>query len=96
MKILNKNSFRVFSNYEYELFNNNCRSFLITLEQQSIFNPYTRDLVINKAIELASKGIDLSLLKLITLMVPLNQSYEKQSLAIMELLVFDDTLGGIH
>ncbi|PMB54736.1 hypothetical protein CLERM_234 [Coxiella-like endosymbiont] len=45
---------------------------------------------------MASKGIDLSLLKLITLMVPLNQSYEKQSLAIMELLVFDDTLGGIH
>lgn len=53
--------------------------------------------MINPAIELASEGIDLSLLKLITLMVLLNnKSYEKQSFTIMELLVFDDTLGGIH
>lgn len=96
MQLPNKDSIRVFSDYECELFDSDCRRFLITLEQQSILNPHTRELVINQAIELASEGIDVSLLKWVTLMVLFNQPDEKQSLASMELLVLDDTLGGIH
>lgn len=91
-----KDSFRVFSDYECELLDNDCRYFLITLEQQSILNPHTRELVINQAIELASEGIDVRLLKWITLMVLFNQPDAKQALASMELFILDNTLGGVH
>lgn len=91
-----KNSFRVFSEYECELFSIECRRFLITLEQQAILSPHTRELVINQALELEPEGIDVSLLKWVTLMVLFNQPNDKQALASMELLVLDDTLGGVH
>lgn len=91
-----KNSFRVFSDYECTLFDKECLRFLVVLEQHSILNHHTRELVINQAIALASEGIDVSLLKWVTLIVLFNQPDEKQALASMELLVLDDTLGGIH
>ena len=96
MQLPTKDSFRVFSDHECELLDNDCRYFLITLEQQSILNPHTRELIINQAIELASEGIDVSLLKWVTLMVLFNQPDEKQALVSMELFILDDTLGGIH
>ena len=96
MQLPTKNSFRVFSDYECELLDSDCRHFLITLEQQSILNSHTRELVINQAIELISEGIDVSLLKWVTLMVLFNQTDKKQALVSMKLFVFDDTLGGMH
>lgn len=96
MQLPNKNSFRVFSNYECELLDSDCRRFLITLEQQSILNPHTRELVINQLIELNSENVDVNLLKWVTLMVLFNQPNEKQTLASMKLLVLDDKSGSIH
>ncbi|WP_423063162.1 DUF494 domain-containing protein [Candidiatus Paracoxiella cheracis] len=91
-----KCSLRVFSDYECELLDIDCRSFLISLEQQGILNPQTRELVISQAIELEFEGIDVSLLKWVTLMVLFNQPDEKHALACMEFLVLDDTIGGIQ
>ncbi len=97
MQLPKKNSFRVFSDYECDLLDIECRRFLITLEQQAILNPHTRELVINQALELSCEGIDVSLLKWVTLMVLFNQFSEKEALASMELLVLDDnTVGGVH
>lgn len=98
MQLPQKNSFRVFSDYECELLNIECRRFLLTLEQQGILNPHTRELVINQAIELSSESLDINLLKWVTLMVLFNQPDEKKALASMELLVLNDALDddGIH
>lgn len=96
MQLPKKNSFRVFSDYECELLNIECRRFLLTLEQQGILNLHTRELVINQTIELAAEDLDVSLLKWVTLMVLCNQPDEKQALASMELLVLDDALDGVH
>ena len=96
MQLPQKNSFRVFSDYECELLNIECRRFLLTLEQQGILNPHTRELVINQAIGLLAEVLDISLLKWVTLMVLFNQPDEKQALASMELLVLDDPLDGVH
>lgn len=91
-----ENSLRVFSNYECKLLDIECRSFLVYLEQRGILNPHTRELVINQALELEREGIDISLLKWVTLMALFNQPDEKHALACMEFLVLDDTIGGVQ
>lgn len=90
------NSLRVFTDFECELLNMECRSFIISLEQQGILNPYTRELVISQAMELEVEDIDISLIKWVTLMVLFSQPEEKHALSCMEFLVLDDTVGGIH
>ena len=64
-----KNSFRVFNDHECGLLNLECRRFLITLERQAILAIHTQELVINQAIELSPKEINVSLIKWVTLMV---------------------------
>ncbi len=96
LQLPRQNSLRVFSDYECDVFDLDCRRFLMMLEYQAILNPHTRELVINQALELEPEGIDVSLLKWVTLMVLFNQPDEKHALSCMELLVLDDTIGGIH
>lgn len=91
-----KRSLRVFTEYECELLSMACRSFLVSLEQQGVLNAQTRELVINQVLELAAEDIDVSLIKWVTLMVLFNQPDEKHALACMELLVLEDTVGGLH
>ena len=91
-----KSSIRVFTEYECELLNMECRQFLISLEQQGVLNPHTRELVINQALELEPEDIDISLIKWVALMVLFNQPDEKHALACMEFLVLDETIGGLH
>lgn len=62
-----KNSCRVFSDYKCELLKE-CRRFLLTLEQQGILS-HTCEFVTNQVIELLTESLDISLLKLITLIM---------------------------
>lgn len=96
IQLASKNALRVFSDYERSLLDTQCRSFLISLEQQGILNPQTRELVINKVLELELDSIDVGLIKWVTLMVLFNQPNEKHALACMEFLVLDETIGGVQ
>ncbi len=89
-------SFRVYSDYEYEILDHDCISFITALEDQKILNPITREMVIHQAMELRAEGIDLNLIKWVTLMVLFNQPDESEALSCMELLVLDNPFGGIH
>lgn len=89
-------SFRVFSEYERELFSTECQNFIVSLEKQGILNPSTRELVIQQAMDLQSEGIDISLIKWVALMVLFNKPEESEALTCMELLVLDTPMGGIH
>ena len=92
-----KNSTRVFTPYEKDFIDLECQRFIIALEQQKILTPETREIVINQVLALNSEGIDLSLIKWVTLMVLFNRSdNEDNALACMEFLVLDNTLGGVH
>ena len=64
-----KNSCHVFSDYECEL-PKECRRFLLILEQQGILF-HTREFVTNQVIELLAESLDISLLRLITLIMVL-------------------------
>ncbi len=80
-------SFRVFSEQECWLINTECRNFILTLELQGILTPQIREIVIHQTLELMNEGIDLSLLKWVTLMVLFNMSHCENALSQMEFLV---------
>jgi len=89
-------STRVFTSYEKEFIDFKCERFLISLEQLEILTPETREIVINQILMLDPEGIDLPLIKWITLMVLFNRTDSENALACMEFLVLDDTHGGVH
>lgn len=92
---IRENTIRVFSDYEYNALGySHCR-LIMSLEQQGILNPTTRELVINQLLELEYEGIDESLVKWVTLIVLFNQR-EPESLSSMEFLVLDETVGGLQ
>ena len=67
-----KKSFRGFSNYKYKLLDTTYHRLLINLEQQTILNFHTRELVINQTLELPSEEISKNLIKWVTLMIIFN------------------------
>lgn len=89
-------AFRIFNDLEYELIDESCRRYLLELEGLGILNSVTRELVIHQILELSTEGIDLPLIKWVTLLVLFNQSNEQEALAHMELLVLDLPAGEIH
>lgn len=89
-------SFRIFSEQECWLMNTECRNFILSLEQQGILTPHTREIVIHQALELINEGIDLNLLKWVTLMVLFNMPNCENALSHMEFLVLSNALDNIH
>lgn len=89
-------SFRVFSEEECLLMNQECRSFILSLEQQNILTPLTREIVIHQTLELINEGVDLNLLKWVTLMVLFNMPNCENALSHMEFLVLTNALDNIH
>lgn len=89
-------SFRVYTPYEFNLFGEECINFVHHLEKEGILTPMTRELVLHQSIELQSEGIDLSLIKWVTLMVLFNQPEHDTALSRMELLVLENPPGDIH
>lgn len=90
------NSFRVFSEEECWLMSMECRAFIISLEQQGILTPLTREIVIHQTMELINEGVDLNLLKWVTLMVLFNMPDCDNALSHMEFLVLTNSLDSIH
>src|SRR3989338_9994677 len=90
------NSFRVFSEEECWLMDEECRAFIISLEHQGILTPLTREIVIHQAMELINEDVDLNLLKWVTLMVLFNMPDCENALSHMEFLVLSNALDIIH
>ena len=95
-KVPQSNSIRVLSKQEQRQLNAACMGFIISLEQQGILNPETREIVINQVLALDYDSIDIHLIKWVTLMVLYNQPDSDKALGMMEFLVLDPALGGLH
>jgi Smg protein len=89
-------SFRVFSENETSLIDEDCRRFILSLEQQGILTPVTREVVIHQTMELIHEGVDLSLIKWVTLMVLFNLPNCEEALTHMEFLVNSDAYDTVH
>jgi Smg protein len=87
---------RVFSEEECLMFDVQSRNFLMSLEKQGILSPLMRETVINQVIYLEQEGVDINLIKWVTLMVLFNQPKSDSALSLMELMVLDESRGGIH
>ena len=80
-------SFRIFNEHELNLIDEDCRRFIVSLEQQGILTPVTREVVIHQTMELIHEGVDLHLIKWVTLMVLFNMPNCDEALKHMEFLV---------
>lgn len=89
-------SFRVFSEEECLLIDEECRNFIFTLEQQGILTPRTREIVIHQTLAFIHEGIDLNLLKWVTLVVLFNMPNSENALSHMESLVLIDAFETQH
>ncbi len=89
-------SFRIFSDEECWLISTECRNFILALEQQGILTPHTREIVIHQTLELINEGVDLNLLKWVTLMVLFNMPNCENALSHMELLVLTNAFETLH
>ena len=87
-------STRVFSVYECQYIDLECREFILMLERIGILNSHTREMVIHQILELTEEGIDISLIKWVTLMVLFKQRDQQEALTAMEYLVLDESIGG--
>jgi Smg protein len=82
---------RVFGDHEQALIDLECREYLHLLEKLNILDTKTRETVIDLAIVLKDDGLDIGLIKWVTLMTLYNNKECADQLSRMELLVLSDT-----
>lgn len=93
---LSQHAFRVYNEQELWLIDPECRSFILSLEHQGILTPTTREVVIHQTLELIHEGVDINLIKWVTLMVLFNTPDCDDALAHMEFLVQSDAFDTVH
>jgi Smg protein len=89
-------SMRIYTDSECEKLDVLCRGFLIFLEQVSLINPTTREMVIDRVFDLDKDVIGLEDLKWVVLMVLFNVPGQEGAYAQMEDLIFDERNGQVH
>lgn len=89
-------SFRVYSTEECQLISADCRSLLLSLEHAGVLTNATRETVINQLLQLEDEGIDINLVKWVTMMVLFNTPEMEQQLSNMELLILSESVHGEH
>jgi Smg protein len=89
-------STRVFTQQELLKLDVECRGFLLFLEQINLLDVETREMVIERVMDLQDHQITLEDLKWVVLMVLFNVPGKEQAFEQMENLVFDEPSGQIH
>lgn len=87
---------RIYAPQEQVRLDQECRGFILFLEQTGVLDPVTRELVIDRAMALEQGEIDLPQLKWVILMVLFNQPGQEAALAWMEDLLFDGLSRQLH
>jgi len=87
---------RLYSRDEMERMDSECRGFLLSLEQVGIVDATTRELIIDRVMELETQGLDLEQLKWVTLMVLFNQPGKESMFASMEGFVLNRESECLH
>jgi Smg protein len=83
-------SFRVYTEQEIQRLDSDCRGLLLFLEQNSILDQASRELVIDRATALENIHIGVEELKWIVLMVLMNQPGQENAYAQMEDLIYNE------
>lgn len=89
-------SFRIFTEDESQILDQECRGFLMFLEQVNVLDFTTRELVIDRVMELDTKYFSIDDLKWVVLMVLFNVPGKESAYSQMEDLIFDEQEGPLH
>ena len=90
------NATRIFSVPELAKMDVECQGFLLFLEQINVLDAVTREMVIDRVMDLDSHSISLEDLKWVVLMVLFNVPGHENAYAQMEDLIFDEPEGPLH
>ncbi|RJG50665.1 DUF494 family protein [Motilimonas pumila] len=91
-----QNSVRIYTQEEMTRLDTDCRGFLLYLEQIKLLTSETREMVIDRVMELDNAGFDLEDLKWVVLMVLFNVPGNENAYKQMEDLLFDVNDGPLH
>jgi Smg protein len=91
-----RQSVRVYIDDEMQLLDVECRGFLLFLEQVNVLDFTTREMVIDRVMELDTKFFSLDDLKWVVLMVLFNVPGKESAYSQMEDLIFDEQEGPLH
>ena len=90
------NATRIYSAPELAKLDVECQGCLLFLEQVNVLDAVTREMVIDRVMELDSNSISLEDLKWVVLMVLFNVPGRESAYAQMEDLIFDEPAGPLH
>lgn len=91
-----KPSFRVYTDEEKQLIDKECQGFLMFLEQVNVLDFTTREMVIDRVMELDTKYVTIDDLKWVVLMVLFNVPGQESAYSQMEDLIFEEPEGPLH
>ena len=89
-------SFRIYTKAEMEKIDVESRGFLLFLEQIKVLNVETREMVIDRVMEIDEPTLNLDDLKWVILMVLFNAPGYESAYEQMEDLIFEQPDGGLH
>lgn len=72
------------------------RGFLLYLEQLSILDPMTREVVIDRLMALEHRDLDLGRIKWVVLIALFNQPDKKSALSLLQDMILSDAFGVLH
>jgi len=91
-----KKSVRVFSEEEKQKLDNDCRGFILFLDNIGAFDLNVREMVIDRVMALESPEIDLEQLKWVMLLVLFNQPGQEANYTWIEDVIFEEAACNIH
>ncbi|MBA6225522.1 DUF494 domain-containing protein [Colwellia sp. MB02u-18] len=89
-------SIRIYTAQESQILDVECRGFLMFLEQVNLLDFTTREMVIDRVMELDTKFFSIDDLKWVVLMVLFNVPGKESAYSQMEDLIFDEQEGPLH
>jgi Smg protein len=90
------NATRIYCAAELAKMDVECQGFLLFLEQVNVLDAVTREMVIDRVMDLDTNSISLEDLKWVVLMVLFNVPGHENAYAQMEDLIFDEPEGPLH
>jgi len=89
-------SIRIYTQEEMQLLDVECRGFLMFLEQVNVLDFSTREMVVDRVMELDTQHFSIDDLKWVVLMVLFNVPGKENAYSQMEDLIFDEQEGPLH
>lgn len=93
---LTYHAIRYFSAEETERLGVEARGFLLYLEQLSILDPMTREVVIDRLMALDYREVDLGRIKWVVLIALFNQPDKKAALSLLQDMILSDAFDVLH